>query len=54
MTASGQWQTDDYDLLCKIMLLGNIGVDKSNILGRFAEFHTNSKPTIGEGLCRAG
>ena len=41
--------SDDYDHLFKIVLLGDSGVGKSNLLLRFAhgDFQTASKPTIG-------
>lgn len=40
---------DDYDHLLKVVLIGNSGVGKSNLMLRFAknEFHASSKPTIG-------
>lgn len=40
---------DDYDLLMKVVLIGDSGVGKTNCLSRFCrnEFQTNSKPTIG-------
>jgi small GTP-binding protein len=40
---------DDYDYLCKIVLIGDSGVGKTNILSRFTrnEFFENSKSTIG-------
>lgn len=42
-------QAEDYDILCKVVLLGDSAVGKTNILSRFArgEFSTNSRPTIG-------
>nr|CCA24816.1 Rab11 family GTPase putative [Albugo laibachii Nc14] len=40
---------DDYDYLFKIVLIGDSGVGKSNLLSRFTrnEFHLESKSTIG-------
>lgn len=40
---------DEYDVLFKVVLLGNSGVGKSNLLLRFArgEFLQSSRPTIG-------
>mmetsp|Transcript_11548 Transcript_11548/g.36913 ORF Transcript_11548/g.36913 Transcript_11548/m.36913 type:complete len:213 (-) Transcript_11548:63-701(-) len=40
---------DEYDYLFKIVLLGDSGVGKSNLLSRFTrnEFHLESKSTIG-------
>lgn len=40
---------DDYDYLYKIVLLGDSGVGKSNILSRFTrnEFELDTKTTIG-------
>ncbi|KAH3765705.1 rab11A, RAB family GTPase [Pelomyxa schiedti] len=40
---------DDYDYLCKIVLIGDSGVGKSNLLARFArnEFQLETKSTIG-------
>eukprot|EP01122_Echinamoeba_exundans_P015520 TRINITY_DN7397_c0_g1_i1.p1 TRINITY_DN7397_c0_g1~~TRINITY_DN7397_c0_g1_i1.p1 ORF type:complete len:223 (+),score=18.45 TRINITY_DN7397_c0_g1_i1:99-767(+) len=42
-------QEEDYDYLFKIVLLGDSGVGKSNLLSRFTrnEFHAESKSTIG-------
>ncbi|GAB4819469.1 hypothetical protein N2152v2_006515 [Parachlorella kessleri] len=42
-------KNDDYDLLMKIVLVGDSGVGKTNILSRFTrnEFNASSKPTIG-------
>nr|GEV22453.1 Ras-related protein RAB2BV [Tanacetum cinerariifolium] len=39
----------DYDYLLKIVLIGDSGVGKSNILSRFTrnEFYLESKATIG-------
>jgi len=41
--------TDDYDYLFKIVLVGDSGVGKSNLLSRFTrnEFCLESKSTIG-------
>ncbi|KAF3199302.1 Ras-related protein Rab-11B [Orbilia oligospora] len=41
--------SDDYDFLFKVVLIGDSGVGKSNILNRFArnEFNADSKSTIG-------
>lgn len=40
---------DDYDYLFKVVLIGDSGVGKSNLLGRFTknEFSTQTKSTIG-------
>jgi Ras-related protein Rab-11A len=40
---------NEYDYLFKIVLIGDSGVGKSNILSRFTrnEFFLESKPTIG-------
>ena len=40
---------DDYDYLFKLVLIGDSGVGKSNLLSRFArnEFNLESKSTIG-------
>ncbi|KAJ8449084.1 hypothetical protein Cgig2_004139 [Carnegiea gigantea] len=40
---------DDYDYLFKLVLIGDSGVGKSNLLSRFTrdEFNVESKPTIG-------
>jgi len=40
---------DEYDHLYKIVLIGDSGVGKSNLISRFAknEFNLESKTTIG-------
>ncbi|KAG2302237.1 hypothetical protein Bca4012_060555 [Brassica carinata] len=40
---------DDYDFLYKVVLIGESGVSKSNLLSRFTrnEFSLESKSTIG-------
>jgi len=40
---------DDYDYLFKVVIIGDSGVGKSNLLSRFTrnEFHLDSKSTIG-------
>jgi Ras-related protein Rab-11A len=46
---STEREKDDYDYLFKIVLIGDSGVGKSNLLSRFAknEFNLESKATIG-------
>ena len=46
MTSKGE---DEYDYLLKVVLIGDSGVGKSNLLSRFAknEFNLESKTTIG-------
>lgn len=45
----GQRSPDDFDVLMKVVLIGDSGVGKTNCLSRFCrnEFVANSKPTIG-------
>ena len=40
---------DDYDMIFKLILIGDSGVGKTNILGRYIkdEFSNSSKPTVG-------
>ena len=40
---------DDYDLIFKVVLIGDSGVGKSNLLSRYLkdEFSTSSKTTVG-------
>ena len=40
---------EDYDFLFKIVLIGDSGVGKTNLLSRFTknEFNMGCKPTIG-------
>ena len=40
---------DDYDYLFKVVIIGDSGVGKSNLLSRLTrnEFHLDSKSTIG-------
>ena len=47
---------DDYDYLFKIVLLGDSGVGKSNIMTRFTknEFNLESKTTIGVEFSQKG
>ena len=42
-------EDDEYDFLFKVVLVGDSGVGKSNILSRFTrnEFNLQSKATIG-------
>ena len=42
-------ETDEYDFLFKVLLVGDSGVGKSNLLARYAknEFFLDSKTTIG-------
>ncbi|CAL9764922.1 unnamed protein product [Musa acuminata subsp. burmannicoides] len=46
---AGSWAEDDYDYLFKLVLIGDSGVGKSNLLSRFTknEFNLESKSTIG-------
>ena len=45
---------DSYDYLFKIVLIGDSGVGKSNLLSRYTknEFHLGSKATIGVELAQ--
>jgi len=49
MTTAQPHNDDDYDYLFKIVLIGDSGVGKSNLLSRFTrnEFNLESKSTIG-------
>lgn len=46
---AGYRADDDYDYLFKLVLIGDSGVGKSNLLSRFTrnEFNLESKSTIG-------
>jgi len=48
-TAQREPNDDEYDFLFKIVLIGDSGVGKSNLLSRFTrnEFNLESKSTIG-------
>ncbi|GJX11603.1 Ras-related protein RabA1f [Tanacetum coccineum] len=49
MASSTTFADDDYDYLYKVVLIGDSGVGKSNLLSRFSknEFSLDSKSTIG-------
>jgi len=49
MAGSAPRADDDYDYLFKVVIIGDSGVGKSNLLSRFTrnEFHLDSKSTIG-------
>ena len=49
MAGGGPRTDDDYDYLFKVVIIGDSGVGKSNLLSRFTrnEFHLDSKSTIG-------
>ncbi|EOD33114.1 ras-related protein [Emiliania huxleyi CCMP1516] len=49
MAGAGSRTDDDYDYLFKVVIIGDSGVGKSNLLSRFTrnEFHLDSKSTIG-------
>ena len=42
-------EVDNYEQLYKIIIIGDSGVGKSNILGRYLhnEFHEDTKSTVG-------
>ncbi|KAI7755897.1 hypothetical protein M8C21_013664 [Ambrosia artemisiifolia] len=45
----GKYVDDCYDYLFKVVLTGDSGVGKTNLLSRFSknQFHIETKPTIG-------
>lgn len=51
---SAEGTEDSYDYLFKIVLIGDSGVGKSNLLSRYTknEFHLGSKATIGVELAQ--